>query len=368
MPLVHLQFFGRCGFFHSDCGWCTSHRLYGWPVAYGTRSISEPWDSRTGLKTVRPLENRNTSAVLLDLAVAAALIAGTIHAVQTGAFALWKRQCSLRSLLLLPVFLAAICSFIRYDRSIDLVHFLSGFHESAKIDPSFQTSQAITDAPPYLFVPILFGIGAAVCAGLSAVTRFVAFLLRAACRSHIGPPTRCAGYRTIAVVALLCLAAGAVHLGVALRQAVVRSRTAVLGKMVTEWVGLYIVVHDGKWPQSWEAIRECAAGGDGDSESVIEAAQRYVVIDFRADPRVVATQSTRDFGAIRPVESYGIEHQEYWGVPFLIETLQGLTGPAVTSPQQQSGSFDRTSSRSSDFSPVTASPSPAPGLGRDEEG
>ena len=59
MPLLYLHFIGRRGSFHSDCGWITSERLYGWPTTYGTRTLTEPWDSGDGGRDVGPLENFN---------------------------------------------------------------------------------------------------------------------------------------------------------------------------------------------------------------------------------------------------------------------------------------------------------------------
>ena len=55
-----------------------------------------------------------------------------------------------------------------------------------------------------------------------------------------------------------------------------------------------------------------------------DAAQSYVEIDFQADPRVLAIQSSQESNAIRSVDKYGVDHQEFWDVPFMIKILQGL--------------------------------------------
>jgi len=85
-------------------------------------------------------------------------------------------------------------------------------------------------------------------------------------------------------------------------------------------------------------VWQCAADCGSNAERTIKTVQSYVEIDFRADPRVLATQTAGEFRAIRSRDGYGVDHQEYWDIPFLIETLKDLNDRTANKPQPQSGS------------------------------
>jgi hypothetical protein len=68
----------------------------------------------------------------------------------------------------------------------------------------------------------------------------------------------------------------------------------------------YVTTHDGQWPRSWADLetlppREWAMfEWPKDSPEV----QRYVAVDFSADPQRLAVQSVDEFDAVRPIGPY----------------------------------------------------------------
>lgn len=340
-PLLYFHCVGRqepllvgyCGCLAPRDQW-----RYGWPAIYGTRIITQAWNGEA--RSVGPLDDFSGQSLFLNSLVSAVMIVGASSVIQSTASALRKRQFSLRSLLLLPAVIAGVCIFVKYDRSPDLLHFLVP-STPARFDlttsPVIFRPQAITDFPLYISVPILFGVAAGGYASLSVMATLVAFLCRLAYRGSTGSPAQCARDRVLAVLALLCLLGGAAYLAGATRRACTVCRAAVSGRHATEWVTQYVFMHDGEWPRSWDALRRCAADSGCDPERMIETVQSYVEIDFRADPRVLATQTAGEFNAIRSFDGYGVDHQEYWGVPFLIETLRDMKDRTANTPQPQSG-------------------------------
>ena len=97
--------------------------------------------------------------------------------------------------------------------------------------------------------------------------------------------------------------------------------------LTTALVNDYIDRHQGEWPRSWsdpEAMpsRQWAMyNWPEDSRKV----QKYVFVDFAADLRQLATQSTDEFDAIRPtVTCYDFKH--YGAVEKLLVSIR--TGAA----------------------------------------
>lgn len=345
-PLLYFHLVGRqepliigyCGVAGPRDVW-----RYGWPAIYGTRVIAEEWFEP---RNVGPLDHFSGQAIFWNLGVSALMIWGSIRVVNRGALAARKRQVSLRTLLLLPAVAAGVYTFVRYDRSPNLLFFVVP-RTPARFDPARNPilfrPQAITDFPLYLSVPILLGVAAGVYAGLLVLGTFVAFLSRMAHRGSTFSPAQSALCRLLAIATLLSLIGGTAYAA----RAAYRFRTichaAVSGRLATEWVSTYVFMHNGEWPRSWDAIRECVReygrfSSDYNDEGLIEMVQAYVAIDCQADPRAVAKQTAAEFDAIRPIDGYGVDHREYWRVQFLIDAFYELTEYGSNAPQPKGGS------------------------------
>ena len=66
----------------------------------------------------------------------------------------------------------------------------------------------------------------------------------------------------------------------------------------------YVILHDGKWPQSWSDLeklppKERMGMYDWPEES--REVQQYVEVDFSADPESVAKHGVAEFNAVRPI-------------------------------------------------------------------
>jgi hypothetical protein len=345
-PLLYFHLVGRQSpLLVGYCG-CLAPRdvwRYGWPAIYGTRIITQAWQGEA--RSIGPLERFSGQSLFWNVVVSAVMVVGSIHVVRNAASGVRKRQISLRSLLLLPAVAAGVCTFVKYDRSPDLLFFLVP-STPARFDltanPIIFRPQAITDFPLHLSVPILIGVASGIYSGLSAVGTLVVRLCRVTCRGSTRSPARSARYRILAIVALLCLIGGTAFAARAAYRLRTVCRAAVFGKLATEWVTQYVWMHNGEWPRSWDALREClreyAADSGRNEEGMIESVQAYVAIDFQADWRVLARQTAREFRAIRSLDGYGVDHQDFWDVPFLIDILQDLNDRTANKPQPQSGS------------------------------
>ncbi len=348
-PLLYFHFVGRqapllvgyCGVAGPIDEW-----RYGWPAIYGKRVISEPWLGMPG--RVGPLEDFNAGAVFWNLSASAITIAGTIYVAQNILSVLRKRQFSLHSLLLLPVVTAGVYVFIKYDRCPNLLFFLvpstpARFDPAA--DPIIFRPQAITDFPPHLYVPIIIGVASGIYAALSAAVAIMAFLCRVAFRGSGDSPARVSKCRLVAVITLLCLFCGAAYSARGVYRLRATCHAAVSGRLATEWLSRYVSMR-GEWPRSWDAIRTCLREmphSDRNEEGLIEMVQAYIAIDFRADARVIATQTAEDFDSIRTLDEYGIDHRDYWQVQTLIDAL-GDWNDATTEeryPEKRKGDGSR---------------------------
>lgn len=117
-------------------------------------------------------------------------------------------------------------------------------------------------------------------------------------------------------------------------------------------------VHDtGRWPNSWEELRQIKfpstapspqtreisvvrIGGQHGFNWPEEAAniQQCVQIDFQADPHVIANQDVAKFSAIKPIGPY-YEYRYYGFVDSLQETLRNTIQPR--NQQDKSHSTDK---------------------------
>lgn len=87
----------------------------------------------------------------------------------------------------------------------------------------------------------------------------------------------------------------------------VRAEHALHGALLTvELLEDYVVRHDGKWPRSWADLEGLPPRDRGffqwpkDSQEV----QRYVAVDFSADPQRLAQQGIDQFEAVRAIGPY----------------------------------------------------------------
>lgn len=327
-PLLYFNFVGRqepllvgyCGVAGPTDQW-----RYGWPVIYGTRAISEPWLGQPG--RIGPLRDFNACAVFWNLCATAIMIAGTIYVAQRIVSLLRKRQFSLHGLLLLSAVVLIVCAFIKYDRCPNLIFFLvpsTPPRFDPATDPIIFRPQAITDFPPYLYMPIIIGIASASYAVFSAVGAVMSILCRVAFRSSDGSTARRTKRRVLATMALVCLFWGVAYAARGAYRLREACHAAVSGRLATEWLSQHVFLR-GEWPRSWDAIRTCLKeepSSDQNEEALIEMAQAYIAIDFQADAREIARQTVEEFDSIRTLDKYGIDHRDYWQVETLIDLLQ----------------------------------------------
>jgi hypothetical protein len=119
-----------------------------------------------------------------------------------------------------------------------------------------------------------------------------------------------AGMRSITRVAAVVVVVAALAGGFCLYQGVSASLHAehVLhaALLTVQLVNEHVVQHNGQWPHSWADLedlppRESAMfAWPKDSQQV----QKYVVVDFSADPQRLAEQSAEEFDAVRPIGPY----------------------------------------------------------------
>jgi len=104
--------------------------------------------------------------------------------------------------------------------------------------------------------------------------------------------------------------------------------------------------HDGRWPSSWtELEREVPPSASyQNTESTFEMGwrwpqdiaeiQRFITIDFHADPQVLAKQTPSEFQAIKTKDKEYYEYRDQYAL--LLDAIQKLQ--KVKSPDTRSGS------------------------------
>jgi hypothetical protein len=89
----------------------------------------------------------------------------------------------------------------------------------------------------------------------------------------------------------------------------------------------YVVRHDGEWPHSWTDLeglppRQWAwYEWPKDSREV----QRFVAVDFSADPRRLAMEGIEEFDAVRPIGPF-YPFKDYGSVESLLGSLRERIG------------------------------------------
>ena len=115
--------------------------------------------------------------------------------------------------------------------------------------------------------------------------------------------------RYLTRVALIVILIAAVVGGVCIYQGVsasVHAEYVLHAALLTiELLDEYVGVHDGQWPRSWADLeqlppRESMFQWPADSGEV----QKYVTVDFAADPKQLAGQMPAEFDAVRPIGPY----------------------------------------------------------------
>jgi hypothetical protein len=179
VPLFYVHIVGRRDHVHSDLGWTSYVRLYGWPCLHGSRFVVERWFTELGSEVRRPLEDFSVRAVAVNGSVSVAMLVGAVYVIGRLRSAIHKLQFSLGSVLILFVVAGGLCCFIKYDRNIDayydwetaVVALGSGAHVPPPVPP-------ITDSPPYMYVPILLGMAAGMYTACVAVTVALSLIVR----------------------------------------------------------------------------------------------------------------------------------------------------------------------------------------------
>lgn len=93
----------------------------------------------------------------------------------------------------------------------------------------------------------------------------------------------------------------------------------------------YVRQHDGEWPHSWADLEEMPARQWAMFEWPKDSAkvQRYVTVDFAADPDVLAEPSAKEFDAVRPIGPH-YPFKDSGFVEALLKTIRELRNAGKT--------------------------------------
>jgi hypothetical protein len=131
------------------------------------------------------------------------------------------------------------------------------------------------------------------------------------------------------LIVLVCIVGFFIYAGFASLAAEERLQTTLY---TIRLVDLFVQSH-GRWPSSWRELQTVKVPAKLVTTTYSEGQemyrwpesseyfQRYVIIDFNADPNVVAQQSTDDFIAIRPNGTH-YPYKEYHFIEDLQQTLR----------------------------------------------
>jgi hypothetical protein len=130
------------------------------------------------------------------------------------------------------------------------------------------------------------------------------------------------GLSVVAVLALLTVA----YLAWASRRALVASHTVAFGRVAVRYVAQYVRENEGRWPRSWDDLESLqdppVVFERSDPAGMLETCRKRVEIDFGADPRVIASQSVRQFDSIRPLDGDGLDYRESWEIDALLDAIR----------------------------------------------
>lgn len=107
-------------------------------------------------------------------------------------------------------------------------------------------------------------------------------------------------FAIVAVVVSVSIAVGVLYCGI--RYSVTAERSLHATLLVVDLVREYVIYHQGVWPRSWQDLerlpprQRAMFRWPADREAV----RRYVSVDFRADPKKLATESVEQFVAVQP--------------------------------------------------------------------
>jgi tetratricopeptide (TPR) repeat protein len=125
--------------------------------------------------------------------------------------------------------------------------------------------------------------------------------------SRIAKSSRRVLIQLIALIGLAFL--GLWFAWVSVSQSILAERRLQAMWVVTAVVEKYVIDHSGKWPESWEGLEQTSLEYNPSSFSWPQDAnvvRRFVVVDFQADPFLLARQGSDNFDAIRPIgDRYG---------------------------------------------------------------
>jgi hypothetical protein len=92
--------------------------------------------------------------------------------------------------------------------------------------------------------------------------------------------------------------------------------------LTLELLDEYVAQHDGEWPRTWADLEQLPPKQNmfewpTDSREV----QKYVTVDFAADPKRLAQQTPAEFDAVRPIGPY-YPFEDRWQMKALIKTIR----------------------------------------------
>ena len=131
--------------------------------------------------------------------------------------------------------------------------------------------------------------------------------------------------RMLVIIVLFAMIGGTALLAKAAYVAIQAEEALHATLYTVELVRKYVDLHKGEWPQSWVDLETVPSPGPRfqwpESSPTL---QKYVVVNFDADPLQIAKQSEDEFDAIRPaVPSYSFK--KYGTVNRLIKSLSKHT-------------------------------------------
>src|SRR5262245_49347910 len=142
-------------------------------------------------------------------------------------------------------------------------------------------------------------------------------------RLNRGRTMRWVGY-LLAVVTIVGALAGGICAYQSISASLEAERTLHAALLTVELLNDYESRHPGQWPRSWtdlEKLPKRESGGMFEWPKDSAEVQRYVSIDFSADPRRLAEQSVNDFDSVRPIGPY-YEFKDYGSVAALLNSFR----------------------------------------------
>jgi hypothetical protein len=96
------------------------------------------------------------------------------------------------------------------------------------------------------------------------------------------------------------------------------------GRLTIKLLDDYVTEHDGRWPSSWTDLEKLPPTDGGMFEWPKDSAevQRYIAVNFAARTDSLATQSVKEFDAVRPIKGSYYEFRDEGNVGSLLKKIR----------------------------------------------